>query len=1077
MRARALVLPLLVALAAVGCSPTEDPAADVTAAGSLKANLVIPEGDDDVASVRLEVFDADGTVVESHTVEPGDQPVPGTDAVRRGGDVLMTLRPGDYRAVATPLDADGGPSQRCGRAAADVNVQRGRTTEIVLAMQCGDGGTGGLDVVLTLEHPPVITDLQLDPSKFVDACQPTLARVTVVDAEADTLTYAWSQLDGPAELLLNGNGAAAWIAGDTAGTYEVEVVVTDAGGATAALSFPVHVQGDSPNGCPGGDIDQDGVPEIVDNCPGVFDPTQADRDGDGLGDVCVDGPNAPLFLDFVTDGQLQPAQPFATPILQAQRPVARLVGPDGDTVDFVANELLVAAERRADVDALLGRFGGEVLATFDPADLGATDAPVLYQVRVELDAVDPADLPALARAAQPQGRGVHRVSSDDGLRLLTVAATAHSDMGLKVAMNFLLTGDDVPRGFTTESAAGPGAYSSDAFDWPYLNRGSAQDFGAADAWRLLSGAGRLATRVRLLIADGGFLAHPDLPGDAIAVNGPLGRANPGSCGGGPCPWHGTQVTATAAALPDNGFGVAGSGGPVVRPLMLQSPDPDFVSYLRYIFRDIPAALGSGGRIVNISASGDIPAVACAFACPALNIATRALRSANVLVYASAGNDGRDVDSEDCFLRICWEGFARIPCELDAVECVGGLAWDSDVKAGNSAFGRDRENTVDIYGPYTVYGPVPDGGGAVPDQANLINGTSFSSPFVAGCAALVMAADPSLGAGRVARLLRDTAHTGGRDGRVNRWVDCFEGVRQALGGDAPPLLRITAPADGSRWVRGVRAVPLAADATDEERGTPEVLWFSDRQGLIGSGTFTRTLTLVPGPHTLTAIARDGRWEVSDSVDIVVDTALPTVRIDRPLDGAEHPRTLPLRLQASGRDPSNPPTFGLADAAMTWRIDGLVVGNGPDVEVPAGTLAAGEHTVEITVDGVGGSETDAVTLTITEPGPDLPPRARVLGPAHGFEMYVDRFDGIGWYAEVELRGEGTDDEDGALPDAALTWTVTDEAGVEMAVGSGRRVLHRFYVQGTSAARYTVTLTVEDSASNVTSQSVQITIEQLI
>ncbi len=34
------------------------------------------------------------------------------------------------------------------------------------------------------------------------------------------------------------------------------------------------------------DRDDDGVPDVLDNCPEIFNPTQADFDGDGLADEC-----------------------------------------------------------------------------------------------------------------------------------------------------------------------------------------------------------------------------------------------------------------------------------------------------------------------------------------------------------------------------------------------------------------------------------------------------------------------------------------------------------------------------------------------------------------------------------------------------------------------------------------------------------------------------------------------------------------------------------------------------------------------------------------------------------------------
>jgi hypothetical protein len=37
---------------------------------------------------------------------------------------------------------------------------------------------------------------------------------------------------------------------------------------------------------PDGDIDQDGVPDVSDNCPNDWNPTQLDTDGDTVGDEC-----------------------------------------------------------------------------------------------------------------------------------------------------------------------------------------------------------------------------------------------------------------------------------------------------------------------------------------------------------------------------------------------------------------------------------------------------------------------------------------------------------------------------------------------------------------------------------------------------------------------------------------------------------------------------------------------------------------------------------------------------------------------------------------------------------------------
>lgn len=760
------------------------------------------------------------------------------------------------------------------------------------------------------------------------------------------------------------------------------------------------------------------------------------------------------------------------------RPVAAITGPGGRVSSFVANELILSYTDPAERDAFVAKWGGEVLHEVNPADKGLPDVPMMALVRVDASSANLDDFVPAARELAPEVSGDYAVSSEDALRLLTAAATeavAGRTVGLTWIGDFGGVVDrDVAEAATSNSI---GSYTPNPFAWNYLRAGSVQDIGVTEAWRALLLEKKTDNRVKLAVLDGGFAPDDDFPAsyqsDSVLPLTGANDPNPASCSGGnACPYHGTDVMHTAAGQVDNGFGTAGTGGLVVDGISIVTYPDSYTSTAALV-----EAHDRGAQIINMSFGMTVPSI-LGFTIVQQEIATSSLSSKGVLLFASAGNSGDDVDSEECF-ELCWPGtsycwsdcfetYWHAPCENAGVECIGGLGMNQRTRATNSNYGKED---VRLFAPYTVFvGSNP----ANADPIRTINGTSFSSPYVAGVAALVKAADPTLTAEEVLKLLRDTAH-GSPDANVPAYVNALGAVQAALG-DVRPSLRILAPTDGDSFgALGPEGLDLIATTEDYEDGIDAVTvtWESDLDGPLGAGHVRNVLFTTPGLRTITATATDSGGNVATgTVTLEIVNQPPSISISGPFWPQTVTVGVPVYVSASTWDPEA--FSSLPCEAVTWEFQKAnaptwdTLGSGCSVFVTVPT--ADFYSLRAVATDASGAQATKTGSLMGEALPASgPPYVAIVAPTAGLSVEPAKV--------LALIGTAVDPDDPqGLAPLSFEWTGKVGAGAPFTIGTGPIVE---WVPGDDVAgscspkNVELTLTVTDGGGQVTTKKVTVSV----
>ncbi len=712
-------------------------------------------------------------------------------------------------------------------------------------------------------------------------------------------------------------------------------------------------------------------------------------------------------------------------------PVGRVRFPSGDSAELVTRKALVMTGDTDALSALVSKWNGEILKQLDaPADSGLQN---LYMVRFsQPDTPSTVNVAAVFREHAPSMTGLFEASSEDTQETLQFAAEA-LEAGMKLTLPWILESQDIRSGSTTDAATGTGMrdheYTPDAFQWPQMQRDGLYRTGVTDAWQAMEFTGNLSSGVDMLIMDGGFKDIGDFRSPRI-YNEDV--PNPATCGGSDCFWHGTQVASVAAGIIDNGIGVAGVGGPVVRNLtLLGSPEAnvlEIAEWLYGIFSElaVKTTIGNGPDIVNISAGVPIPASLTLVTNTIVDPITTYLYFRGVLIVASAGNDSTNVDAEDCFVA-CWEETTWTPCENAFVFCVGGTSSDRFGPVHpESNYGVNRLSTVDLYAPYRLFTPNLANDGSIGSPEVFLNaGTSFSSPFVAGAAALVLRSLASAAAADFVSLVgfggvQSVAIEAFLRANANRmWdydrrsVNVHRAVLSALeatGEDVSARILIETDEESSRisW-RRTRPLSLRARHYDPKLSDDPVSleWrFEDGEVFsTGPGVLVPVSDLEIGSYTVTVTDVAGEERPSASFTFEVANDPPEISLASAI-----PENIclgaPLSLRALVDDPNWPD--GAPAASIIWTA--TPVGGGATITLGTGErisysdLSEGEWTIAAQVtDEFGLSDSISGTVAVAACA-DMPPTIQILSPNDGSSFYSNE--------DIRFRVVATDPEDGDI-----------------------------------------------------------------
>ena len=204
--------------------------------------------------------------------------------------------------------------------------------------------------------------------------------------------------------------------------------------------------------------------------------------------------------------------------------------------------------------------------------------------------------------------------------------------------------------------------------------------------------------------------------------------------------HGTHCSGIIGAIRGNGKGVDGVASDVRIMTIRAVPDGD--EHDKDVALAIRYAVDNGAQIISMSFGKDFS--------PRkdwVDDAVKYAESKDVLLVHAAGNDAKDVDTEDNFPSALFKDGYR-PNNYITV----GASGDPTNGGLTANFSNYGKNEVDVFAPgVQIYSSVPGG-----NTYGNASGTSMACPLVAGIAALTLQYYPNLSAKQLKYVIEKSA---------------------------------------------------------------------------------------------------------------------------------------------------------------------------------------------------------------------------------------------------------------------------------------------------------------------------------